>query len=104
MARSAGADADTTWEKKLRRLGLDIGLLSKESTDEYTGNERITEIRFKCDADNDTSVLVVIKALRGTERLVAFVGAVDLESAVLALARKMRGDGLKYREDRPWGE
>lgn len=104
MTRDTEADAERSREKKLRRLGLDIGFLDIETSPEYRGDERITELRFKCNADNDTSVLVVVKAERGAERLVAFVGAVDFESAVLTLARKARGDGLRYREDRPYGE
>lgn len=104
MARNAGADADRAWEKRLRRLGMDVGTLNIETSDEYTGDERIHELRFKCDADADTSVLIIVKAQRGGERLVAFVGAADFETAVLALCKKVRGGSLKYREDRPWGE
>lgn len=104
MGKDAGAAADKSWEKKLRRLGLDIEYLNAETSPDYDGDERITEIRFKCDADADTSVLVVIKATRGGEKLVAFIGGVDMESALLACVRKMRAGGLKYREDRPWGE
>ncbi len=95
---------DERFEKLVRALGFAVMNLQKANTRAEPGVVRVTDIRFKLDADNRTSVLVVVKGVRGGEQLVGFTGGTDLESAVLALGGKLTGQTVRWREDRPWGE
>lgn len=90
------------WEKLLRRLGLSIQEMERHAVNGQDLSPELIDIRFKLDADNRTSVLVVLKAIEEGEQLVAFTGGVDLSSAVIATAKKLKAGALKWREDRPW--
>lgn len=97
-------DLERDWDRRLRALGLAIVQVARHTADGVAAAPELTELRFKLEADNRTSVLVVVKA-RGEERdLVGFVGGPDLETAVIALGKKLGGDAMKWREDRPWAE
>lgn len=99
MARSEG---DVRFEKLLRGLGFAILNLQKAAELEAVGTARLTEVRFKLDADNRTSVLVICKGVLGDGKKIAFVGAPDLETAVLAVGRSVAAGALKWREDLPY--
>lgn len=100
MGRSEG---DVRFEKLLRSLGYAVLRLQQASEPGSSGDVELREVRFKLDCDNRTSVLVICKGVRGSASEVAFVGAPDLETAVLAVGKAIAGGALKWREDRPWG-
>lgn len=97
-------EMDTAWEKRMRALAYAVLALEQANSDEGAGPVRVTECRCLLDRDNRTSVLLIVKGLRGDEKLVAFVGGLALTDALLALVKKLRAGALGWREDRPWAE
>ena len=93
---------ETTWEKRLRRAGLALGHLERFAIEGGFEGVELLELRFKLDADNRTSVLCVLKAQVGDERVVGFVGGLALTDVVIATAKKLVADAIRWREDRPW--
>lgn len=45
---------------------------------------------------------VVVKGHAGAEEVVAFYGGYSWNDLLIGLARRGRGKGLKWREDKPW--
>lgn len=64
----------------------------------------LRDVRFKLPQEDDPMVLMVVRAVDATGKKVAFVGAGDVCGAVLAWRKRDGGAGLRWREDRPWGE
>lgn len=95
-------EKDEQWDKYVRRIGHALLQLERYAPGGQGKGLLLTEVRFKLDADNRTSVLVVLKAERGEERLVGFVGGADLSSVTIAAAKKILADAVRWREDRPW--
>jgi hypothetical protein len=95
-------DYDQMWEKELRALGLAITEVQEHSTGGHREGPEIKEIRILLDRDSGTSVLCILKAAVGDEKIVGFVGGRRLSDTVLALADKLRAGAVKWREDRPW--
>lgn len=95
--------ADGRFERLLRQIGYAVLRLQRENTDTRNSGVRVTDVRFKLDADNRTSVLVILKGVADDGEKVAFVGGPDLESAVIAVGKRLEGETLRWREDRPWG-
>lgn len=97
-------ELDQAFENELRALGASVVTLDTEGTSRARGSVVLYDLRFKLDADEGTSVLAVLKGVRDGQALVGFVGAPDLKTCVLATAKKLRADAVRWREDRPWGE
>lgn len=95
-------DYDKLFEVRLRALGFAVLGLQRFAADSVDGGPRLIEVRFKLDADGGTSTLAVCKAVGDDGAVVAFVGGLELADVVLALAKKLEGGSLKWREDRPW--
>ena len=97
-------EADERWERQLRAMGLAVAGLQNCTHIGRGSGPTVIELKFKLEQDNRTSVLVIVKA-RGEEGgLVGFVGALDLETAMIAVEGKLRAGSMKWREDRPWSE
>lgn len=100
MARSEG---DARFDKLLRSLGFAVLRLERSGPGGEAEGVELTEVRFKLDADNRTSVLVICKGTEEGQQLVAFVGGPDLSTAMIAVGKALAGRALKWREDRPYG-
>lgn len=100
MARRS--DGDQRFEAQLRAIGFALLRLQQANGGDGVEEPRVTDIRFKLDADNRTSVLVVLKGVQEGQVMVAFAGGPDLETAVIAVGKKVAGGALRWREDRPW--
>lgn len=98
------SDGDAEWEKLVRAAGYAVVAVSHAGEREDGAGLRLTEVKAKLDADNRTSVLLVIKATRGDDSLIAFVGDSSLVGAFITLKKRLKAGGLKWREDRPWSE
>lgn len=96
------SEADERFRNQVRALGYAV--LRMQKYNEVAGDDgvRVTDIRFKLDADNRTSVLVIVKGTAEGAGVVGFVGAESMESAVIALSKRLVGGSVKWREDRPW--
>lgn len=95
-------DFDKRFEKLVRALGFAVMNLQKASELPGEDGVRVTEIRLKLDADNRTSVLVVVKGIDDEGAVVGFTGGRDLEAAVLSLEGRLKAGTMRWREDRPW--
>jgi len=100
--RDEAKEHDRRWEEELRAVGLTVALIDRAAEPSAAGDLELYEIRAKLDADGGTSVLLILKARRGEEQLVGFVGGLTLTTALLAAGKKLRSDGIRWREDRPW--
>lgn len=93
---------DERFEKQLRGLGYAVLRIQGASEGGDLGAVRLVEVRAKLDADNRTSVLLILKGVLDGEQQVAFVGGPDFETAVFTLGKKLAGEGLRWRYDPPW--
>lgn len=96
-------EGDARFERLLRALGYGVLTIQKASGDRGDGGVLLNEIRFKLDADNRTSVLVILKGTMGADKVIGFTGAPNLETAVLAVKQKLEGGAVRWREDLPYG-
>lgn len=64
----------------------------------------VTSIRVLLPGGGRGDVLVVVKARRGDENYVGFVGGPDLVTALLTWKKKEIGEGLRFRREVPWDE
>lgn len=101
MARNA--KAEQAYMTRMVRVGECIALVDKASDENGLEDVVLDEVRVKLDADNRTSVLLIVKGHDDDGRLVAFIGGPDAETALYALGRKLASGGLSWREDRPFG-
>ena len=99
MGRS---EADQRFERLLRAIGYSVLALGKASMGRGDTEPVVHEVRILLHADNRTSVLLVIKAVRGDDRLIAFVGGPDIETALVSLKQRLAGGTLRWREDVPY--
>jgi len=104
MGNNQARELDTKWGKTVRALGYAILALERDAGQDHHTQYQLTDLRFKLDADNGTSVLVVVKGTGEEGPMVAFTGGFDLSSALLSLYKKLKGSTLKWRVDRPYGE
>lgn len=102
MAGSIERQYEERFEKRLRSVGVAIERIDNASTGDGVGGLCLTEVRLKLDADEGTSVLAIVKATRGSEALVAFVGGPDVGTTLLALAKRILAGRMRWRDDRPW--
>ena len=94
--------ADEHWDRENRALGLAVRRVWQATEVAKVDEPELTEVRFKLDADNRTSVLVILKGVQGDRRRISFVGGFDLPAALLAVSKKMAAGALKWREDLPY--
>jgi len=97
------SQADERFEKQLRALGFAILRLQKASEEADPEGFRVCEVRIKLDADNRTSVLLIVKGVMGAEPMVAFAGGSSLESAIITLSKQIEAGTVRWRDDPPWG-
>lgn len=98
------SEGDKNWERVLRATGVAIQRLMRHTEAGAAAGPSLTEVRFKLEADEGTSVLAVLKARGQKGDLVGFVGGTDLASTILSIAKKLQHDKVRWRVDRPWGE
>jgi hypothetical protein len=97
-------DYEAEWERRLRAVGVGIAHISRLTSVDDNTARRLTEVRFKLDADSGTSVLAIVKAVEPAGRIIAFCGGPTLTDTVISLGKKLAADALRWREDIPWGE
>lgn len=95
-------DRGEEWDKRVRAVGFALLRLERHAVGGQAEDVELTEVRFKLDADNRTSVLGILKGVRDGASLVGFVGGPDLTSTVLSAGKKLAAGAVRWREDRPW--
>lgn len=97
------AERERKYEKRLQNIGGFIEALDAPWT--TAGNEQVvlTAITIRCPSESRPEALLVLKGCRGEDRFVAFVGALDVGTALLTWRAKAMVGSLKWRVDRPYG-
>lgn len=98
------AEREAAYLKMTQRIGEFIVALEEGMGTKGLEGGRLTGVVVRMSTEERPECLVVVKAVVGEERWVAFVGALALDQALLMWRAKEKGRGLKWREDRPWGE
>jgi hypothetical protein len=82
-------------------MGIALGVVSVENYVEAIQEERptLTEVRIKCDPDDEQGVLVILKGYLGSQDYVAFHRDSSFTSAITSAGNRLRNGSLKWRED-----
>jgi len=77
-------------------------------TEKYIGDIQedkptLTEVRIKCDPDDERGVLVILKGYMGSQEYVAFHREETYSAALTGVGNRLRNGSLKWREDAGYG-
>ncbi len=62
----------------------------------------LTDIRIKCDPDDEKGVLIILKGYWGSVDHVAFHRDVTITSALVGVGNRLRNGSLQWREETPY--
>lgn len=87
------------WQK-----GLASGLANLDNYRDAVQEDRptLTELRVKCDPDDESGVLIIIKGYVGSEWQVAFHRGDSIATCIAETGNRLRNGSLKWREDKPY--
>ncbi len=90
------------WDKILG--GIARGVLNVEDYIDSIQEDRptLTELRIKCDPDDDQGVLVILKGYVGAQWMIAFHRDATFSDAIRGAGNRLRNGDLKWREDKPY--
>lgn len=91
-------------ERRAVSLGTFIGRLGTGGGVEGLAEGVLTGFTVRMPTEEEPSALLVVKARTEAGKWVAFVGAYSLVDCMMAWRARERGAGLRWREDKPWGE
>lgn len=97
-------DREQAYLKRLQAVGQLMEAVDNGRVCEGLEGGTLTGFTVKAPSTERPEVLVVVKARVGSEEYVAFVGALDLVTALLTWAARERTTGLKWRPNVPWEE
>jgi len=92
------------WVKRLEKVGALFEALGAGRGCKSLPEGTITEVRLLMPSERRADVLVVVKASTPAGKFVGFAGGPDPVTAILIYRKKEAGSGLKFREERPYGE
>lgn len=98
------ADREAIWDRQVVNLGNFVKRLVAGGGLGGLEDGVLDRISIKVGGPDDPGVLCVLKATRGGESYVAFVGGRDVEQMVYTWAERDRAGKLKWTEDVPWEE
>lgn len=86
------------------REGIATGVVHTEAYIDAIQEERptVTEIRIKCDPDDEEGVLIILKGYLGSDSYVAFHRDETYSAALTAVGNRLRNGSLKWRIDHGW--
>ena len=99
--KSARSDkAYSTW-----LLGIAEGVTRTEKYIEDIQEERptLTEVKIKCDPDDERGVLVILKGYLGSQAYVAFHRDGTYSAALTGVGNRLRNGSLRWKEDAGYG-
>ena len=96
-------DAEAREEQRNRRVGEFVQALTQGRGATGVPGGRVTRITMRLPTEASPETLLVVKAIGDDGDVVAFVGGLDVVQALLTWRARDRKDGLKWREDKPWG-
>ena len=63
---------------------------------------RVTRITLRLPTEESPEALLIVKAVVGEDKRIAFIGGLGIIQALLTWRAKEGGPGLKWRADVPW--
>ena len=93
------AEAEGKWVKRLEDAGSALEATTAGRGCKALEDGALYEIRILLTSETRGDVLMVLKARKGAEKYVAFVGGPDPVTALLQWRAKERGAGVKWRLD-----
>lgn len=86
--------------------GIASGVLYIETYQGDIQEERptLTEVRLKCDPDDEEGVLVILKGYMGSQEYVAFHRDSTISAALTGAGNRLRNGSLAWREEKPYGD
>lgn len=97
-------DREQEWAKRLARVGEWVEAIEDGRGAEGLEGAEVQEVRIKLNTREEGDTLIVVKATDGVRDFVAFVGALTASEALLTWRKRSMTTGLRWREDKPWGE
>jgi hypothetical protein len=94
--------ADRAYAKWQAGLATGLANLEVYRDEIQEGRPTLTELRFKCDPEDDQGVLAIVKGYQGSQWFVAFHRADSLATCVAEVGNRLRNGSLKWREDTPY--
>ncbi len=94
--------SDRAFKKWQEALARGLGYLDMYREDIQEDRPTITEIRLKCDPDDEAGVLAVVKGYVGSEWFVAFHRTESISSCITEVGNRLRNGSLKWRKDTPY--
>lgn len=98
------ADREEAWNAANRRVGEWVETLGGGRQLPGLEGGVLDSISVRVPTEDRPEAFVVLKAHVGTDKFVAFVGALTVHQAFLTWRAKVAAGGLKWREDVPYGE
>lgn len=71
--------------------------------DNLSGDVFVREIKFRAPTGDGAEWMCTVKAWVGEAQMVGFVSAPDLDVLVHWVCAKLMNGGMKWREDKPYG-
>lgn len=94
--------AEQKWIKRLQASGALWEMVDNGGGCKGLEGGELVSVRVLLPSEKRADVLLVVKARRGAEDFVGFVGGPDTVTAFLMWRRKERGEGLRFRREKPW--
>lgn len=97
-------ELEQRWMKRVQRIGEFIESLGDGRGAKGVEGGVVDRITIRYPSREDPEAFVVVKVRAPGGKVVGFVGGLDVGAALLTWRAKDGAQGLKWREDRPWGE
>jgi hypothetical protein len=100
MARDS--DREAAWTRRLASAGEWLDNLDRGRGVSGLESGQIRDIRIRLATEDDPGVLLIVRAFDANGAWVAFVGGLDVVTALLTWRSKDSAKGLKWNVDKPW--
>jgi hypothetical protein len=97
-------EREAIWDKRVRAVGEFIEAIGGGRGTTGLRGGSVTRITIRCPSREEPEALLVVKATGEDGDVVAFVGGLDVSTALLTWRAKDGSKGLKWRADKPWSE
>ena len=64
----------------------------------------VTELRIKCDPEDDAGVLCIIKAYTPHEKVISYQREDTVWEALVGVSKRLKNNSLKWKKDVPYDE
>lgn len=91
--------SNKAYDKWLQGMAFAVTYFERYLEEIQEERPTLTEVRVKCDPDDDEGVLVILKGYVGNVKYIAFHREATYSAAVTGAGNRLRNGSLKWRED-----